>query len=147
MRTAQVRARFLDWIDHDEALRLMAHCDLLLFPSAWGEPLSRVLLEACACGAPVLAMPTGGTPDIIVDGENGALETTVPAFARRMVELINCPKERRTGSRGASPGGAPLHTRHRRRAGGASVSIADRIGATCCPITAVANDMTGTTTL
>jgi glycogen(starch) synthase len=95
MRTAQVRARFLDWIDHDEALRLMAHCDLLLFPSAWGEPLSRVLLEACACGAPVLAMPTGGTPDIIVDGENGALETTVPAFARRMVELINCPKERR----------------------------------------------------
>jgi glycogen(starch) synthase len=95
MRTAQVRARFLDWIDHDEALRLMAHCDLLLFPSAWGEPLSRVLLEACACGAPILAMPTGGTPDIIVDGENGALETTVPAFARRMVELINCPKERR----------------------------------------------------
>jgi len=95
MRTAHVRARFLDWIDHDEALRLMAHCDLLLFPSAWGEPLSRVLLEACACGAPILAMPTGGTPDIIIDGESGALAATVPAFARRMVELINCPKERR----------------------------------------------------
>jgi len=95
MRTAHVRARFLDWIDHDEALRLMAHCDLLLFPSAWGEPLSRVLLEACACGAPILAMPTGGTPDIIIDGESGALAATVPAFARRMADLINRPEERR----------------------------------------------------
>lgn len=95
MRTAQVRSRFLDWIDHDEALRLMAHCDLLLFPSAWGEPLSRVLLEACACAAPVLAMPTGGTPDIIVDGENGVLATTVPAFVHRMAELINQPEKRR----------------------------------------------------
>ena len=95
MHTTQVRARFLDWIDHDEALRLMAHCDLLLFPSAWGEPLSRVLLEACACRTPVLAMPTGGTPDIIVDGENGALATTVPAFVHRMVELINQPEKRR----------------------------------------------------
>jgi len=95
MRTAQVRARFLDWIDHDEALRLMARCDLLLFPSAWGEPLSRVLLEACACGAPILAMPTGGTPDIIIDGESGALAATVPAFARRMADLINRPEERR----------------------------------------------------
>jgi glycogen(starch) synthase len=94
MRTAQVRARFLDWIDHDEALRLMARCDLLLFPSAWGEPLSRVLLEACACGAPILAMPTGGTPDIIIDGESGALAATVPAFARRLAELLERPAER-----------------------------------------------------
>ncbi|MGQ9548757.1 MAG: glycosyltransferase family 4 protein [Roseiflexus sp.] len=95
MRKAQVRAHFLDWIDHDEALRLMAHCDLLLFPSAWGEPLSRVLLEACACGTPVLAMPTGGTPDIIADGENGALASTVPSFAHRMAELLNQPEKRR----------------------------------------------------
>ncbi len=95
MRTAQVRARFLDWIDHDEALRLMARCDLLLFPSAWGEPLSRVLLEACACGAPILAMPTGGTPDIIIDGESGALAATVSNFARRLAELLERPAERR----------------------------------------------------
>jgi glycosyltransferase involved in cell wall biosynthesis len=94
MRTAQVRARFLDWIDHDEALRLMARCDLLLFPSAWGEPLSRVLLEACACGAPILAMPTGGTPDIIIDGESGALAATVSNFARRLAELLERPAER-----------------------------------------------------
>jgi glycosyltransferase involved in cell wall biosynthesis len=95
MRVSRVRARFLDWIDHNDVLRLMARCDLLLFPSAWGEPLSRVLLEACACGAPILAMPTGGTPDIIIDGESGALAATVSNFARRLAELLERPAERR----------------------------------------------------
>ncbi|PJF45403.1 MAG: glycosyltransferase family 1 protein, partial [Candidatus Thermofonsia Clade 3 bacterium] len=79
----------------------MARCDLLLFPSAWGEPLSRVLLEACACGAPILAMPTGGTPDIILDGESGALAATVPGFAHRLTELLERPAERRALGAGA----------------------------------------------
>jgi glycosyltransferase involved in cell wall biosynthesis len=89
-----VRARFLDWAGHDEVLRLMAHCELLLFPSAWGEPLSRVLLEGMACGAPILAMPTGGTPGAIADGINGALEPTVEGFARRLAELLARPADR-----------------------------------------------------
>jgi glycosyltransferase involved in cell wall biosynthesis len=90
-----VQARFLDWVDHDEVLRLMAHCELLLFPSAWGEPLSRVPLEASACGAPILAMPTGGTADIITDGIDGALEPTTRRFARRLAELLAQPERRR----------------------------------------------------
>jgi glycosyltransferase involved in cell wall biosynthesis len=94
-------ARFLDWADHDEVLRLTARCELLLFPSAWGEPLSRVLLEACACRAPILAMPTGGTPDIIEDGASGALAATPARFARRMAELLSRPEERRVLGEGA----------------------------------------------
>ncbi|MFN8505665.1 glycosyltransferase family 4 protein [Kouleothrix sp.] len=90
-----VRTRFLDWAAHDDVLRLMAGCELLLFPSAWGEPLSRVPLEAGACGAAVLAMPTGGTPDIIRDGVNGALEATTRGFARRMAALMADPAGRK----------------------------------------------------
>ncbi len=89
-----VNTRFLDWAGHDETLRLMARCDLLLFPSAWGEPLSRVLLEAAALGAPILAMPTGGTPDIIADGVTGALACTPQAFAARLAELLARPEQR-----------------------------------------------------
>jgi glycosyltransferase involved in cell wall biosynthesis len=89
-----VRVRFLDWVDHDEILRLMAHCVLLLFPSGWGEPLSRVLLEAMACGAPILAMPTGGTPGVIRDGVDGALEPTLAGFARRLAGLLARKAER-----------------------------------------------------
>jgi glycosyltransferase involved in cell wall biosynthesis len=91
-----VRAQFLDWTGHDEVLRLMARCDLLLFPSAWGEPLTRVLLEAAALGAPMLAMPTGGTPDIITDGVTGALAATPEAFAARMALLLADPAARHT---------------------------------------------------
>jgi glycosyltransferase involved in cell wall biosynthesis len=96
-----IRARFLDWIDHDETLRLMAHCELLLFPSAWGEPLSRVMLEAMACGAPILAIPTGGTPGTIVDGVSGALEPTPARFARRLARLLAEPAERAALGAGA----------------------------------------------
>ncbi|MBN1484603.1 MAG: glycosyltransferase family 4 protein [Chloroflexia bacterium] len=95
-------ARFLRWAGHDEVLRLLARAELLLFPSRWQEPLSRVLLEACACGAPILAMATGGTPEIVQDGLNGAL---VPpqeaAFARRLGELLQDPEQRRRLGRGA----------------------------------------------
>jgi glycosyltransferase involved in cell wall biosynthesis len=96
-----VPVRFLDWVDHDEVLRLMAHCTLLLFPSAWGDPLSRVLLEAAACGAPILAMPTGGTGNIIIDGVSGALEPTPHQFARRLATLLADPAQRQSLADGA----------------------------------------------
>jgi glycogen(starch) synthase len=95
-----VRAHF-DWVDHDQVLRLMAGCELLLFPSAWGEPLSRVPLEASACSAAILAMPTGGTPSIIADGVNGALEPTPARFARRMAALLARPEQRQALGREA----------------------------------------------
>lgn len=87
-------AHFCAWAPHDEVVRLMARCDLLLFPSAWGEPLSRVLLEASSVGTPILAMPTGGTPDILTDGVNGALAATPASFARRLVALVGNPAQR-----------------------------------------------------
>lgn len=75
------------WVDHDEVLRLLGHAAALWFPSSWDEPLSRVLLEALACATPIIAMPTGGTSDIIVDGESGLLAPDIDAFvaaARRL---------------------------------------------------------------
>jgi glycosyltransferase involved in cell wall biosynthesis len=65
--------RFHDWLDNDSILKLMRSATILLFPSAWQEPLSRVLLEGCASSAAVVAMRTGGTADIIRHGESGWL--------------------------------------------------------------------------
>lgn len=84
-----VPTHFLEWADHAETLRLMARCDLLLFPSQWGEPLSRVLLEAATLGAPLLAMPTGGTPDIIEHEVTGVFAPTSATFAARLAQLLN----------------------------------------------------------
>jgi len=95
-------AHFLHWADHDEVLRLLARTTLLLFPSRWDEPLSRVLLEACACDAPILAMATGGTGEILADGISGAV---VPpeegAFMERLVMLLSDEAGRRRLGAGA----------------------------------------------
>ena len=82
----------LDWADHDEVLRLMSRCVALVFPSTWGEPLSRVLLEACAVGAPIAAMPTGGTPDLLTDGVNALLAPTATSLGRAVARLLAQPQ-------------------------------------------------------
>lgn len=50
--------------------------DYFVIPSSSGEGLPLVLLEAMACGLPVIATRVGGTPEIVKDMENGVL---VPA--------------------------------------------------------------------
>jgi glycosyltransferase involved in cell wall biosynthesis len=43
----------------------------MLFPVQWKEPVGLVMLEAMACGIPVLAMPGGSVPEVVRDGVSG----------------------------------------------------------------------------
>jgi glycosyltransferase involved in cell wall biosynthesis len=43
----------------------------LLFPIDWPEPFGLVMIEAMACGTPVIAMRRGSVPEIIEDGVTG----------------------------------------------------------------------------
>ncbi|HEY5515187.1 MAG TPA: glycosyltransferase, partial [Pengzhenrongella sp.] len=61
----------------DPVPRLHA-ADVLVLPSAY-EANALVVLEALACGLPVIATPVGFAPDIIVDGHNGYLVERDPA--------------------------------------------------------------------
>jgi len=84
-----LRYHLLDgWINHDAVLGLMQRAEVLLFPSAWGEPLSRVLLEGCAVGACIATIATGGTADAIVDGESGVLVQNEEALGQALAELL-----------------------------------------------------------
>jgi glycosyltransferase involved in cell wall biosynthesis len=47
--------------------------DIFILPSASGEGLPLVLLEAMACGVPVIATAVGGTPEILKNMKNGVL--------------------------------------------------------------------------
>jgi glycosyltransferase involved in cell wall biosynthesis len=80
--------KFLGWQEHPEVLRLLAGAEALLFPSLWPEPLTRVLLEAIGLGTLVLALNTGGTPDIIQDGVNGLLAENLPEFAYKLQNIL-----------------------------------------------------------
>jgi glycosyltransferase involved in cell wall biosynthesis len=77
------------WAHRVDVLAAMARATALVFPSLWPEPLSRVLLEALALGTPVAAMDTGGTREILGDGESGLLVGDVPALGAAVARLVH----------------------------------------------------------
>ena len=79
------------WVSNQAALGLLARTEALLFPSRWGEPLARVLLEAQALGTPTVALDTGGTRDIITSEVNGLLAHDAVDFAAQLARLVNDP--------------------------------------------------------
>ncbi len=50
---------------------LFARAKALLMPIRWAEPFGMVMVEALACGTPVLAFPEGAASEIVIPGENG----------------------------------------------------------------------------
>ena len=57
----------------EEKRRLLGGAAALLFPIVWDEPFGLVIIEAFACGTPVLAFGVGSAPELIAQGETGFL--------------------------------------------------------------------------
>jgi len=83
--------RVVGWVDQSAATAWLAHASMLLFPSRGPESLSRVLLEASALGVPIAAMDTGGTRDIVVDGETGLVTNSAHELGDAIARLRNDP--------------------------------------------------------
>jgi glycosyltransferase involved in cell wall biosynthesis len=49
----------------------------LLFPISWPEPFGLVMIEAMACGTPVIAFPCGSVPEIMREGATGFVVSSV----------------------------------------------------------------------
>jgi glycosyltransferase involved in cell wall biosynthesis len=78
------RARVLGARPHEEVARWMAACDVLVLPS-WAEGTPNVVLEALACGRPVVATAVGGIPDVL-DPRAGLL--VPPREARALADAL-----------------------------------------------------------
>jgi glycosyltransferase involved in cell wall biosynthesis len=88
---------FLGWVSPEEMPGLLRKFDVLLLPSIWPEPFSRAVLEGMISGSVVIATRTGGTPEIVLDGENGLLFTPGNSedLAQKIARLVDDPELRR----------------------------------------------------
>jgi glycosyltransferase involved in cell wall biosynthesis len=82
---------FRQRVPREQMPAILAENDVLLFPSVWAEPLARMVQEAMAMGLVVIGTPTGGTPEILHDGENGLVfeAENAPMLAEKMAALLN----------------------------------------------------------
>jgi glycosyltransferase involved in cell wall biosynthesis len=67
------RVRFVGEISGSAKHSLFARARGLLMPIRWDEPFGMVMVEALACGTPVIAFPAGAAREIVVDGKTGFL--------------------------------------------------------------------------
>lgn len=86
----QAGVEFLGEADERQKQDLLAHAAALLFPIDWPEPFGLVMIEALACGTPVIAYDHGSVPEIVEHGRNGFLVDSIPAAVdavRRVNEI------------------------------------------------------------
>ncbi|KRA70558.1 glycosyl transferase [Caulobacter sp. Root656] len=81
---------FIGEIGDHEKSAFLGGADALLFPIAWPEPFGLVMIEAMACGTPVIAYDCGSVPEVIEHGLTGFIvknEDEAVAAAQRLGDL------------------------------------------------------------
>ncbi len=68
---------FIGEINEHQKTQFLGEAQALLFPVDWPEPFGLSMIEAMACGTPVLAFRCGSVPEIIEDGLTGAIVDTM----------------------------------------------------------------------
>ncbi|MGW4111409.1 glycosyltransferase family 4 protein [Actinosynnema sp. NPDC004786] len=81
---------WLGEVDRDGKLELLTAARCLLFPIRWDEPFGLVMVEAMACGTPVVASRRGSVPEVVAHGETGFVcddDAAMVDALRRVEEL------------------------------------------------------------
>jgi glycosyltransferase involved in cell wall biosynthesis len=81
------RVRFVGEIGGSAKRSLFANARGLLMPIRWNEPFGMVMVEALACGTPVIAFPEGAARELVVDGRTGFLVDEERAMADAVSRL------------------------------------------------------------
>jgi glycosyltransferase involved in cell wall biosynthesis len=84
---------FIGEIGEKQKQEFLGNATALLFPIDWPEPFGLVMIEAMACGTPVLAFNEGSVPEVIDDGVTGVIVNSVPEALQAFPELMSLDRK------------------------------------------------------
>ena len=87
------RIKFVGEIGHEEKVELLSSASALLFPSRWNEAFGLVMIEALACGTPVIALKNGAVSEVLKDGETGYIIEDEMLFGEAMKKINEISRE------------------------------------------------------
>jgi glycosyltransferase involved in cell wall biosynthesis len=74
-------------VPHATKVEMLGHARALLFPIRWPEPFGLVMVEAMACGTPVVTTNWGAAPELVADGVTGFRRDTSDDLAHALGEV------------------------------------------------------------
>jgi glycosyltransferase involved in cell wall biosynthesis len=78
---------FIGEIGHEEKNEFLGNAIALLFPIAWPEPFGLVMIEAMACGTPVIAFRHGSVAEVVKDGVTGFIVNGVAGAVQAVARV------------------------------------------------------------
>jgi glycosyltransferase involved in cell wall biosynthesis len=85
---------FIGEIGELEKQEFLGNARALLFPIDWPEPFGLVMIEAMACGTPVIAYPCGSVPEVVNDGLTGLIVSNTDEAVRAIARLDSIDRRR-----------------------------------------------------
>ena len=87
------RVSYIGSVGPDAKRDLLRRAAALLFPIRGNEAFGLAMIEAMACGTPVLALRHSSTPEIVDDGITGFVGTTIEALAGKAADALGLDRE------------------------------------------------------
>ena len=84
---------FIGEIGEEEKNNFLGNAYALLFPIDWSEPFGLVMIEAMACGTPVVAFRRGSVPEVVDDGVTGFIVDSIDEGASALEKIQHFDRE------------------------------------------------------
>lgn len=82
--------KLIKWVgevDEKQRNKLMSEAMCMLHPVTWREPFGMTLIEAMACGCPVIAFNNGSIPEVIINGETGFIVEDLEEMVNAILQI------------------------------------------------------------
>jgi glycosyltransferase involved in cell wall biosynthesis len=87
------KIRSVGFVDGEKKLKLLSKAKALLVPIKWPEPFGLTMIEAMACGTPVIAFNIGAVPELIVHKKTGLICDSIEEILEAMQNISNLKPE------------------------------------------------------